>query len=160
MRQIPDGMLRERSDGAGPAVLTAPLDIGVGTKWDIGGAVSAPDLLVADRFPRSSRYSPEWILAAASGGANPLWLTEWLSQALPLRAGRRVPDLGAGRAASSVFLRREFGVQVRATDLWTSATENLRRIEDAGTCAGSGPRTGGACIPRSGGSGTGSARAS
>jgi SAM-dependent methyltransferase len=33
---------------------------------------------------------------------------------------------------SSVFLRREFGVQVWATDLWFSASENLQRIRDAG----------------------------
>jgi cyclopropane fatty-acyl-phospholipid synthase-like methyltransferase len=98
--------------------------------------MSAPDLLVSDRFPRSSRYSAAWVLAAAGGGANALWLTEWLSEALPLQPGMRVLDLGAGRAASSVFLRREFGVEVWATDLWTSATENLRRIQDAGVADG------------------------
>ena len=32
VRQVLDGMLRERSGGQGPAVLTAPLNIGVGTK--------------------------------------------------------------------------------------------------------------------------------
>jgi ubiquinone/menaquinone biosynthesis C-methylase UbiE len=32
LRQVLDGMLRERSSGNGPAVLTAPLNIGVGTK--------------------------------------------------------------------------------------------------------------------------------
>ena len=30
--QVLDGMIRERSDGSGSAVLTAPLNIGVGTK--------------------------------------------------------------------------------------------------------------------------------
>ena len=44
----------------------------------------------------------------------------------------RVLDLGCGRAMSSIFLRREFGVQVWATDLWFSASENLQRIRDAG----------------------------
>src|SRR5262245_36420953 len=44
----------------------------------------------------------------------------------------RVPDLGCGRALSSVFLRREFGVQVWATDLWFSASENIQRVRDAG----------------------------
>jgi SAM-dependent methyltransferase len=33
---------------------------------------------------------------------------------------------------SSIFLRREFGVQVWATDLWFNASENLQRIRDAG----------------------------
>jgi hypothetical protein len=32
-----------------------------------------------------------------------------------------VLDLGCGRASSSIFLRREFGVQVWAADLWFSA---------------------------------------
>lgn len=44
----------------------------------------------------------------------------------------RVLDLGCGRALSSIFLRRELGVQVWATDLWFSASENLQRIRDAG----------------------------
>lgn len=71
-------------------------------------------------------------MAAVSGGANSLWLTEWLASALDLRPGMRVLDLGCGRAASSIFLRREFGVEVWATDLWFDASENLQRIRDAG----------------------------
>jgi cyclopropane fatty-acyl-phospholipid synthase-like methyltransferase len=88
--------------------------------------------LVSDRFPRSSKYHPEWVLANASGGANSLWITEWLTSGLDLRPGMRVLDLGCGRASSSIFLRREFGVQVWATDLWFSASENIQRIRDAG----------------------------
>jgi ubiquinone/menaquinone biosynthesis C-methylase UbiE len=87
---------------------------------------------VSERFPRASRYNPEWIVANASSAANSLWLTEWLAAALDLRAGMRVLDLGCGRASSSIFLRREFGVQVWATDLWFSVAENLQRIRDAG----------------------------
>jgi cyclopropane fatty-acyl-phospholipid synthase-like methyltransferase len=89
---------------------------------------------MSDRFPRASAYHPEWVRAGLSGGANPLWLTEWLAGALDLRPGMRVLDLGCGRALSSIFLGREFGVQVWAADLWFSPTENLRRIADAG-CA-------------------------
>lgn len=44
----------------------------------------------------------------------------------------RVLDLGCGRAMSSIFLRREFGVQVWATDLWFNPSENIQRIRDAG----------------------------
>ena len=51
---------------------------------------------------------------------------------MDLRPGMRVLDLGCGLAASSIFLRREFGVEVWATDLWFSAAENLQRIRDAG----------------------------
>lgn len=88
--------------------------------------------LISDRFPLASRYHPEWVLGGVSGGANPLWMTEWLSESLHLRPGLRVLDLGCGRATSSIFLRREFGVQVWATDLWFNASENLERIRDAG----------------------------
>jgi len=88
--------------------------------------------LVSERFPRSSQYHPEWVMTHASGGANALWLTEWLTTVLDLRPGMRVLDLGCGRAASSIFLRSEFGVQVWATDLWFSASENIQRIRDAG----------------------------
>jgi len=87
---------------------------------------------VSARFPRTSRYHPEWIMASVSGGANSLWLTEWLAESLDLRPGMRVLDLGCGRAASSIFLHREFGVQVWAADLNCSAWENLQRIRDAG----------------------------
>lgn len=94
--------------------------------------MSADPQLVSERFPRSLRYHPEWIVANASGGANALWLTEWLATALNLTPGMRVLDLGCGRAASSIFLRREFDLQVWATDLWFSASENMERIRDAG----------------------------
>jgi SAM-dependent methyltransferase len=90
------------------------------------------DRLLSDRFPRSAKYNPEWLVANASGGANSVWLTEWLTSAIELRPGLRVLDLGCGRASSSIFLRREFGVQVWATDLWFSAGENSQRIRDAG----------------------------
>jgi SAM-dependent methyltransferase len=98
--------------------------------------VTSDGRLVCERFPRSSRYHPEWVLGSASGGANALWLTEWLAEALELRPGMRVLDLGCGRAMSSIFLHREFGVQVWATDLWFSASENLQRIRDAGALEG------------------------
>src|SRR5262245_30615471 len=84
------------------------------------------------RFPRASKYHPEWIRASVSGGACSLWLTEWLLEALELQPGMRVLDLGCGRAASSIFLRRECGVQVWATDLWFGASENWQRVSDAG----------------------------
>jgi SAM-dependent methyltransferase len=88
--------------------------------------------LVSELFPRASRYNPEWVLAGVSGASNPLWITEWLTTAMELNPGMKVLDLGCGRAVSSIFLRREFGVQVWAVDLWFSASENMTRIQDAG----------------------------
>src|SRR6476620_6695355 len=92
----------------------------------------ADNRLLSDRFPRSSTYHPDWVIANASGGANSLWLTEWLTASMDLRSGMRVLDLGCGKACSSIFLRRELGVQVWATDLWISAAENIQRVRDAG----------------------------
>jgi cyclopropane fatty-acyl-phospholipid synthase-like methyltransferase len=93
--------------------------------------MSSDKRLINERFPRSNKYHPEWVIASASGGANSLWLVEWLTAALDLRPGMRVLDLGCGRASSAIFLHREFGVEVWATDLWFSASENLQRIRDA-----------------------------
>lgn len=83
-------------------------------------------------FPRSAAYNRDWLTAGVSGGANPLQLAEWLCADIPLTPGMRVLDLACGRAMSSVFLHREYGVQVWATDLWFDVSENLQRIRDAG----------------------------
>src|SRR5688500_9624422 len=91
--------------------------------------------LVSALFPRSTRYNPDWLIASISGGANSLWLAEWLCEVVDLKPGMRVLDLGCGRAAQSIFLAREFGVRVWATDLWFSAAENQQRIADAGVAA-------------------------
>jgi SAM-dependent methyltransferase len=98
--------------------------------------VASDQRLVSRSFPLSSQYHPEWVIGGLSGGANSLWLTEWLATALDLRPGMRVLDLGCGRASSSIFLQREFGVQVWATDLWFPVDEKSQRIRDAGAEAG------------------------
>jgi len=65
-------------------------------------------------------------------GPNALWLTEWLCQNMHLTPGMRVLDMGCGRAMSSIFLAKEFGVQVWAADLRVKPTDNWQRIRDAG----------------------------
>jgi SAM-dependent methyltransferase len=90
------------------------------------------DGFVNDAFPRASRYHPDWVRESIGGGANSLWLSEWLAQSVDFRPGMRVLDLGCGRGASSIFFHREFGVQVWAVDLWFDADERLSRIRDAG----------------------------
>lgn len=84
-------------------------------------------LLTRAEFPRSASYDPLWMLENLMG-PNALWLAEALSQVMDLQAGSRVLDLGCGKAISSVFLAREFGFQVWATDLWVSANDNWQRI--------------------------------
>jgi len=82
-------------------------------------------------YPLSSGYDADWVFQNQMG-PNPLWLTEWLCQDMGLGPGMRVLDLGCGKALSSIFLAREFGVQVWADDLWIEPTENWQRIGQAG----------------------------
>lgn len=82
-------------------------------------------------FPRSAAYDPRW-MAQNMMGPNVLWLTEALTEVMPLEPGTRVLDLGCGRALSSIFLAREFGVQVWAADLWIKPWDNWPRIVEAG----------------------------
>lgn len=89
------------------------------------------DLLRNDAFPRSANYDPAWVLTNQMG-PNALWLMEWLVEEMDLRPGMRILDMGCGKAITSVFLAREFGVQVWANDLWIEATENWERIREAG----------------------------
>jgi cyclopropane fatty-acyl-phospholipid synthase-like methyltransferase len=83
------------------------------------------------RYPRASRYDMQWVLQHQMG-PNVLWLAEHLSRYMVLKPGMRVLDLGCGKAISSIFLAKEFGVQVWANDLWISATDNWSRIRAAG----------------------------
>lgn len=83
------------------------------------------------RYPRSSQYDPRWIYDNQVG-SHCLWLIESLCQVLDLKPGQRVLDLGCGKAIESIFLAREFGVQVWATDLGFSPTDNWKRIREAG----------------------------
>lgn len=67
-----------------------------------------------------------------SMGPNPVWLAEALTNVLPLKPSTRVLDMGCGAALSSIFLAKEFGVEVWATDLWVTVDDNHRRIVEAG----------------------------
>ncbi len=43
----------------------------------------------------------------------------------------RVLDMGCGKALTSIFLAKEFGVMVFANDLWVNPDENWERICEA-----------------------------
>ena len=65
-------------------------------------------------------------------GPNPLWLLEDLLTDLEIPAGGRVLDLGSGGGATSVFLARELGAEVWATDLWVSEADATKVMVEAG----------------------------
>lgn len=85
------------------------------------------EFLTIEQFPRSATYDLEWVLENQMG-PNVLWLTESLTQVMALKPGMRVLDMGCGRAISSIFLAKEFDLQVWATDLWIKAKENWKRV--------------------------------
>ena len=82
-----------------------------------------------DTFPLTQKYDPDWILEN-SMGSHCLWLLESLTRLMKLEANMRVLDLGCGKAISSIFLAKEFKVDVIAADLWIDASENWQRIRD------------------------------
>ncbi|WP_217165993.1 methyltransferase domain-containing protein [Streptomyces sp. AC512_CC834] len=89
------------------------------------------DLVRPDRYPRSSRYDPAWLLDLDMG-PNPLWLLEDLARDLELRPGMRILDLGSGKGATSVFLAREYGAEVVAADWWIAPEEAAAVFAGAG----------------------------
>ena len=82
----------------------------------------ALDHLTKAEFPRSNKYDAKW-LVDLDMGPHPLWLLEDLAADLDLRPGMRVLDLGSGLGATSVFLAKEYGVEVVAADLCVDPTE-------------------------------------
>ena len=81
-------------------------------------------------YPRASAYDPAWVYRNLMG-PNSLWLTEALTQVLPLEPACAC-STSAAAAISSIFLAREFGVEVWAADLWIDPSSNRPRIDEAG----------------------------
>jgi cyclopropane fatty-acyl-phospholipid synthase-like methyltransferase len=65
-------------------------------------------------------------------GPNSIRILEELSRDFSLKPGSRVMDLGCGKGLTSIFLAKEYGVTVFATDLWIDATENYQRFKTMG----------------------------
>lgn len=84
-----------------------------------------------ERYPLATKYDAAWLLALDMG-PNPLWLLEDLARDLTLKPGMRVLDLGSGRGATSVFMAREFGVDVVAADLWVAPAVAAATFAEAG----------------------------
>lgn len=79
----------------------------------------------------SSKYDTQFVNENLMG-PNALKIMEELTSKLDLRPSMKVLDLGCGTGLTSIFLAKEFGVQVYATDLWIGATENFIRFKDMG----------------------------
>lgn len=87
--------------------------------------------VIKNYFPRAAQYDTDWVVDN-SIGENVLYNLESLTQVLSIKPGMRVLDLACGKAVSSIFLAKEFDVQVWAVDDAVSATENYKRIRENG----------------------------
>ncbi len=87
--------------------------------------------LQRDAFPRSNGWDFDWVMEHQMG-PNPIWLAEWLASEMDLRPGMRILDLGCGTALTSIFLAREFDLQVWAADLWVNPDDNWGRVREIG----------------------------
>lgn len=65
-------------------------------------------------------------------GPNPLKLEEELMKDNQIQPGSVVMDLGSGQGITSVFLAKEYGFKVYATDLWSEAAENQKFFAEMG----------------------------
>ncbi len=81
-------------------------------------------------FPRSSKYDKDWVMENSYDGLT-LHCLESLTFLINLKKGMRVLDLGCGWAISSIFLAKEYGVQVWAVDKNFSPSENYVRVKEA-----------------------------
>jgi cyclopropane fatty-acyl-phospholipid synthase-like methyltransferase len=80
------------------------------------------------KYIKTGKYDKQFLLDNMMG-PNSIKIVEELTTGLLLNPGMRVLDMGCGNGLSSVFLAKEFGVQVFAHDLWVSATENYNRFK-------------------------------
>lgn len=87
--------------------------------------------LSLQQFPLSSKYDIEWLNENEMGPSS-TWLSEFLLKGMDIKEGMRILDLGCGKAISSIFIAKEFNVQVWAIDLWISASDNYSRIVELG----------------------------
>lgn len=83
------------------------------------------------KYNKCEKFDKEF-LKANMMGPNCVKLLEDITDHISLKPGIRVLDLGCGKGLTSIFLAREFGVTVYATDLWITATENFGRIQSFG----------------------------
>jgi cyclopropane fatty-acyl-phospholipid synthase-like methyltransferase len=82
-------------------------------------------------FTKSNKYDFDFVKENMMG-PNSMKILEEVSESLKLEKGMRILDLGCGRGLTSIFLAKEYGVTVFATDLWISATENYEKIKSMG----------------------------
>lgn len=82
-------------------------------------------------YPKSEKYSTPALMAKIMG-PNPVKLLEELLAGHQIPAGATVCDLGSGQGLTSVFLAKEYGFRVYASDLWSDPEENRSFFREMG----------------------------
>ncbi len=82
-------------------------------------------------YEKTKKYDNELINQKIMG-PNPLKLEEELLKDSHIEPGSIVMDLGSGQGITSVFLAKEYGCKVYATDLWSEPEENQKFFEEMG----------------------------
>ncbi len=83
------------------------------------------------KYEKSKAYNTPLIMSRIMG-PNPVKLTEELMTGHRIPKNALVMDLGCGQGVTSLFLAKEYGFRVYATDLWIAATENMRFFTQMG----------------------------
>ena len=76
-------------------------------------------------YPLSEKYSDQKWMSKIMG-PNPLKLEEELLLGHKIPRGATVCDLGSGQGLTSLFLAKEYGFKIYATDLWSDPEENRK----------------------------------
>ena len=77
------------------------------------------------KYEKTKKYDID-IINKKIMGPNPLKLEEELMKDNTIKNGSLVMDLGSDQGITSIFLAKEYGFKVYATDLWSDAEENKK----------------------------------
>lgn len=83
------------------------------------------------KYEKTEKYNTNLINQKIMG-PNPLKLEEELMKDNEIKSGSIVMDLGSGQGITSVFLVKEYGFKVYATDLWSDPEENRKFFTEMG----------------------------
>ena len=82
-------------------------------------------------YKRTEKYNIDLVNQKIMG-PNPLKLEEELMKDNNIKSGSVVMDLGSGQGITSIFLVKEYGFKVYATDLWSDPEENRKFFTEMG----------------------------
>lgn len=83
------------------------------------------------KYIKSQKYNTEKLQSKIMG-PNPIKLEEELLIDNKIKKGATVCDLGSGQGLTSVFLAKEYGFKVYASDLWSNPDDNRKFFDEMG----------------------------